>query len=63
MKKYNHAFTVGFSIESDNDGDDITIDELWQGLEARLSDLRANRKEIGEACGVPFDTYENDEVL
>lgn len=63
MKKFNHAFTIAFSIESDNDSEDVTKEELWQGLQGRLDDLCVNRDEITEACGLPFDTYVNDEVL
>ena len=56
--KFNHAFTIAFAIESDNDGENITAVELLEGLEQRVRYLRRNPEEILEACGLPFDTYE-----
>lgn len=57
MKKYNHAFAIGFSLESDNEGEQVTEQELFDGLESRIDDLKRNPNEIIEACGLPFDTY------
>ncbi len=59
-KKFNHAFDIAFSIESDNPGDEVTAEELIDGLERRLRHLRANGDEIIEACGKPFNSYENE---
>lgn len=62
MKKFNHAFGIDFSIDSDNDEENVTADELKAGLAQRLADLLASDPaEIIEACGMPYDTYENYE--
>jgi len=61
-KKYNHAFDIAFELESDNDGERVTASELMAGLLRRVADLIQNPDEIIEACGLPFDTYENEEV-
>lgn len=55
--KYNHAFDIAFTVETDNDGEAVTAAELFAGLEARIAALRSNPDEIIEACGLPFDTY------
>lgn len=61
MKKYNHAFTVAFSINSDHpQGDDISADEFHQALVKRSQDL-TRADEWLEAVGAPFDTYENED--
>jgi len=59
MKKYNHAFTVAFAVNSDNEGGYVTQNELMEALLNRLNDLVDN-DELEEACGLPFDTYENE---
>ena len=62
MAKYNHAFDIAFSIETDNNGENVTAKELKAGLAKRLADLLASDDvEIIEACGLPFDTYEIEE--
>lgn len=63
QKKYNHAFTIGFSINSDFDGDKVPGHELTEGLRKRLESLLCDPKEcdIEEACGAAYDTYENEE--
>jgi hypothetical protein len=61
MKKFNHAFDIAFSIESDNVGEEVTAAELKAGLAKRLADLLASDDvEIIESCGLPYDTYENE---
>lgn len=60
MKLYNHAFSIAFSIDTNNEGDKVTAEELLDGLRKRLHDLEKNPPEIIEACGMPYDTYEND---
>ena len=57
-KKYNHAFTLCFAIETENEGDKVTAKELLAGLRKRLRELEINGEEIIEACGIPYDTYE-----
>lgn len=59
-KLYNHAFEVAFSINSDNDGESVTEKEMIQGLEERLKELKATPGLAIEACGKPYDTYDND---
>ena len=59
MARYNHAFDIGFEVESDNDGESVTATELIAALKRRVNDLEKNGEEIVEACGLPFDTYEN----
>lgn len=61
MKKYNHAVEIAFTIDSDNDGDNVTEEEYIAGLEKRLADLKSRKGEALEACGI-YDTYENEEV-
>jgi hypothetical protein len=56
VTKYNHMFTIAFSFVSPNDGENVTADELREGLRKRLLDL-AGADEIIEACGLPHDTY------
>lgn len=59
-KKFNHAFTIAFSIDSDNDGENVTNKELLQGLINRVNDIIGEEDcDLTEACGLPFDTYEN----
>jgi hypothetical protein len=55
MPKYSHAFDIAFEIPSDNEGKDVTAQELRQGLERRLAGMGDD--EFIEACGLPFDTY------
>ena len=59
--RYNHAFDIAFEVESDQeDGEDVTAEMLFAALEKRLQALRENPAEMVEACGAPFDTYENE---
>jgi hypothetical protein len=60
--KYNHAYTFGFSVNSNNqDGDPIKdialLREVIAHRLAEMSDL-----DLAENLGYPFDTYENWEV-
>ena len=55
---YNHAFSIGFEVVSEHDGENVTAEELLEGLRRRLEDLEESGDEIIEACGLPFDTYE-----
>jgi len=59
--KYNHAFTIAFTVISDNDGEHVTKQELVAGVLRRVADLVENGDEIIEACGLPFDTYQEDD--
>jgi hypothetical protein len=60
--KYNHAFTLAFSLESNLDNaDDVTASQARSAIQAsldRLSDI-----ELMENIGYPFDTYEIEEEV
>ena len=56
--KYDHAFALGFSVHSDHDAENVTVQELWAGLVRRVDDLQSVPGELAEACGLPFDTVE-----
>ncbi|HEC64776.1 MAG TPA: hypothetical protein ENI23_05760 [bacterium] len=60
MKKYNHAFDIAFSIESDNDRENVTEKELLNALLKKVEELKADPKLIIECASLPFDTYENE---
>lgn len=57
-KKYDHAFTIAFSLKSDNEAEEVTEEELLDALRKRVYDIEKN-KEVFEAVGLPFDTFEN----
>ena len=58
MPKYNHAYTVAFSLESDHpEGEDVTADMIRVALLRRIADLDEHG-ELVEAVGGPFDSYE-----
>lgn len=65
--KYNHAFTLAFSIEtkksckSDSDDDYPSEYELHLAIQKRLNDLKNNPGELLEALGAPFDSFEIEE--
>jgi hypothetical protein len=60
--KYNHAFTLAFSLESNLDNaDDVTVSQVRSAIQStldRLSDI-----ELMENIGYPFDTYEIEEAV
>lgn len=58
--KLNHMLTIAFTVISTNDGENLTADELREGLRQRLADL-AEGDEIIEACGLPDDTFVIDD--
>jgi hypothetical protein len=57
-KRYSHAYTIAFTVISEHEGEDVTVDELRFGVLNRLLDLEKHPGEIIEACGLPYDTYE-----
>lgn len=63
MKKYNHAFTIAFEVETDAsceiDEDYPTDEEILDALARRVLSFKENRQELYEAIGAPYDTYEN----
>jgi len=54
--KFNHAFDIAFEVVSDNDTDNVTGTELRAGILRRL--LLTSDKELEEACGKAFDSFE-----
>lgn len=61
MPRYNHAYTVAFSLNSDHpDGEDVTPEMLRVALLRRIIQLDEDG-EWEEAVGAPYDTYENEE--
>jgi len=56
--KFDHAYTIAFSIVSQHDAENVTTQELLDGLYQRFRDLDKNGDEIQEAVGAPFDSYE-----
>lgn len=65
-KKFNHAFEIAFQLESDNDGENVTSEELLAAIGLRYQLLcedynAGNGAEVIEACGMPYDTYSNYE--
>jgi hypothetical protein len=58
--RYNHAFDIAFSIESDHPtGEDVTAEQVRDALIKRVQTAYASG-ELLEAIGAPFDTYEVD---
>ena len=57
--KYNHMYDVAFTIESNNEEEGVTVDELIEGVEKRLVQLKSER-EI-EAYG-SCDSFEIEDV-
>lgn len=56
--KYNHAYTLAFSLESSQEnGGDVTPTMMKKALEQRIRDLDQN-EEWEEAVGCPYDSYE-----
>ena len=61
--RYNHAYELAFSLNSnDPEGLDVTPDMFREALLRRIAQLDAEEAHGGweQACGAPFDTYEND---
>jgi hypothetical protein len=55
-KRYNHAYAVAFSVES-NDPEHCTFEEWIDALHKRVSNLE--EMETAHASEFPYDTYEN----
>ena len=63
MKKYNHAYTLGFSVNTDRHPEcPVDPAEIMEALALRIVDVTTN-KEWDEALGLPFDSYENQESI
>jgi hypothetical protein len=59
MKKYNHAVSVAFEVNS-NDDEMPTVEECLEAMETRLKYLKENKDEAKEAFD-SYDVYENEE--
>ncbi len=60
--KYNHAFTLGFSVVSAaEDGSDVTAEQVRSAIRKLL--IEYPDTDILENIGAPFDTYELDEEV
>jgi hypothetical protein len=61
--KFNHAFTLAFSVVSqDPKGEDVTAEMLRAALQKRIEDLDSEGDLAWyEASDAPFDTYEIEE--
>jgi hypothetical protein len=61
--KFNHAFTIGFSLVSqDVNGEDVTSYMVKTALQKRIEDLDSEGELTWmESVGAPFDTYEVEE--
>ena len=60
MRRFNHAFTLGFSLVSNSeDASDVSHAMLMKAILLRLADLTGNpHEDLREACQLPYDTYE-----
>ena len=58
QKKYDHAYTIAFSIKTDNEAENVTEAELREGVRLKMDELLKNGG-LAEMCGMPFDTFEN----
>ena len=64
MARYNHMFSIAFTVESEQpDGSDVTALMLFAGLLRRILAIESEpiSDSWEEACGAPDDSYEIDE--
>ena len=63
-KRYNHAYTIAFSLVSDTeDGSDVTSEMLTAAIEQRMAALdKSGDIEWHEAVGPPYDTFEEEDA-
>jgi hypothetical protein len=60
MVTYNHAYSIAFEVYSQHEsGDDVTPGMLYDALMRRIRSL--GDLEWLEACGMPYDTHEEDD--
>lgn len=64
MPRFNHAFSIAFSVVSEQaNGEDVTPAMLRAALQRRMDELDRSPdggREWLEAVGAPFDTYEEE---
>ena len=56
MTKYNHMFSICFSLDNENEDGEATERELLAALNLRIAEL-IKEQSVVEACGCPDDTY------
>ena len=64
MAKFNHAYDIAFSVVSKKeDGSDVTPAMFRAALIRRIQQLDQEAQFGGweQACGAPFDTYQEDD--
>lgn len=63
MKRYNHAYTIAFSLDADEaDPYEVGPEDLIDALQKRVNGLRLNREEVleGVECWDSVDNQENE---
>lgn len=62
MKRYNHAFSISFTVDTDSSCEDVdnypSEEELLEALLLRITQLRKSGDLI-EAVDSPYDTIDN----
>ena len=62
--KYDHLFDMAFSVESDNDWEDITPEEFIKALDRRVADVKqmyaADPRQVLEVFGFVDTVSEED---
>jgi hypothetical protein len=56
MARFNHAYTFGFSLESDSEDGTVSAEELRRAIMLAVAEM--SDTELRENCGFPFDSYE-----
>lgn len=61
IKYYNHAYDIAFSLVAPcATGEQVGAGQLREALYQRL--IRLTDLELMEACGLPFDSYETEQL-
>ena len=61
MKRYNHAYTIAFSLDADEaDPYEVSPEDLIDALQKRINDLRLYKTETLEAIEC-WDSVDNQE--
>lgn len=55
--KYNHAYTIAFSLISKNAGENVTEAEILAGLKNKIKEFISCPGSLEENAGLPFDSY------
>ena len=57
--RYDHMYTVAWSVKTENDADHVTSAEILAGLRARVAEIEAIPDGIEQCIGGPDDTSDN----